>query len=369
MKSKVHISIGNKRLETLIYSGLWILAFMLFLLDAMRERSYTESQLLNFATVVRVAYNMLPFLVLFSINNYLLIRFFLKRGRYSSYVLAVILLIAVVWLWQRAQFLGSIKDDVLMTRPRPVHPGPAPLLPLPLFLSIIYDVFIIGVNLAISMIFQNFNDRLEQEQLKKENAENQLSYLKAQINPHFYMNMLNNIHGMIEINPMKAQDMVIEMSRLMRYMLYESSRPLIGLNAEVNFIRDYLGIMRVRFPEDMVAITAKLPDEKETMGILVPPLLFLVFIENAFKHGVSYTGNSFISVCLTTEDGKITFQCMNSVNKLANHSEATGIGLENVKRRMDIIYGDRYVLDINSRENIYSVNLIIPIDETPRSYN
>lgn len=367
MKAMNHTSPKPGRLETTIYIGLWLLAFMLFLLDIMRVRYASNQSLLDRTSVWHVCYNMLPFLILFAVNNYLLIPRFLKRDHYLTYILTAALTIGIVWLGQCGQFISFIQHYGNGSRPLPHHDGPRPLLPLPLFLDLIYDILIVGVNLAISMIFQNFRARLEQEQLMKEKVENQLTYLKAQINPHFYMNMLNNIHGMIEIDPDKAQNLVIEMSRLMRYMLYDSSKPGIGLSSEVRFIKDYLGIMRVRYPEDTVRFSVRLPDESETRGILVPPLIFLVFIENAFKHGISYSG-SFVSVSLSVKDGRVNFCFMNSVHKADGKPTATnpekekksGIGLRNVRRRLDIIYGDRYTLDIQPRENVYTVNLTIP---------
>ncbi len=358
-------STNNRRLETIIYAGLWTLAVLLFLLDIIRARSYTELPLIDGESLIKLAAKLLPFLALFVLNNYLLIPRLLKRGFYVSFLFAVVLSVAVVWLWQRFQFYGFIATEGAHEFERPPHPGPQPLIPLPLFLDVIYDLLIVGVNIAISLIFQHFQDRLEQGVLMKKNAENQLTYLKAQVNPHFYMNMLNNIHGMIEINPAKAQDMVIEMSRLMRYMLYESSRPMIELTAEVGFIRDYLGLMRERYHEDAVSISADLPDSSVTAGIKVPPLLFIVFIENAFKHGVSYSGDSYVSINLRVDDGKVVFNCLNSIHAAtsdSNKEHREGIGLENVKQRMDIIFGDRYSLDITSGPVTYTVNLTLPYE-------
>lgn len=356
---------NNKRLETLIYAGLWIIAIILFLLDIMRARSYTNMPLLDLNALARLSLTLLPFMVLFALNNYLFIPKLLKKGLYAKYFLAVLCLIGIIWFWQKFQFFNIFGFQEFHTREVPPHHhGPHPLLPLPLFLDAIYDVLIIGVNLAVSLLFQQFADRLKHESLQKENAENQLVYLKAQINPHFYMNMLNNIHGMIDIDPTKAQDMVIEMSRLMRYMLYESSRSEIQLAAEIGFIKDYLALMRVRYPEDCVNMLTQFPKSKETIGILIPPLLFLVFLENAFKHGISYSQVSFVSVSISLEDKKIIFRCMNSMHTADNEKAGEGIGLENVKRRLKLIYGHNYQLEIDKTESVYTVNLTIPIYET-----
>ncbi len=353
---------NNKRIESLIYASLWLLAIVLFLLDIIRERSYTDLPLLDIGVIGGLAAKILPFLVLFTVNNHILIPRLLKRGRYGAYFMLATALIGIIWIWQRFQFLGFIAYYGVPEHPR--HPGPDPILPLPLYLNVIYDLLIVGVNLAISLLFQHFEDRLRQEQLMKDNAENQLTYLKAQINPHFYMNMLNNIHGMIEIDAPKAQEMVLEMSALMRYMLYDSSRPRIELKSEVEFIRNYLNIMRVRYPEDTVEITAKFPETHETAGIMVPPLLLLVYIENAFKHGISYSGDSIVAINLSVNDGRIRFLCSNTIRETVSGSGREGIGLVNARQRMDIIYGDRYSLDIRSDGQTYTINLTLPYEVT-----
>lgn len=356
---------NNKKLETLIYVGIWLVAIILFLLDIMRGRSYTSLPLLDWAVVGRMALTLVPFMTLFAINNYLLIPRLLKRGHYAKYLIFALCVIALIWIWQQFQFSSiSVADEARKLRPRPPHHGPHPLMPLPIFLDLICDFLIVGMNLVVSLIFQNFADRLKHESLMKENAENQLTYLKAQINPHFYMNMLNNIHGMIEIDTEKAQEMVIEMSSLMRYMLYDSSRPEINVASEVDFIKDYLALMRVRYPEDIVKISAHLPAAKDVAGIKIPPLLFLVFLENAFKHGISFSTESFVTVSLTVEDGAIVFRSMNSIPKATREQHRQGIGLENVKRRLDLIYGRKYSLDIDSEESTYTVTLSLPPYET-----
>lgn len=360
---------NNKRLETIIYVCFWLIAILLFTLDIIQSNGYSGVTHFNHVAIGHLCLTILPLITLFAINNYILIPKLLKKGMYVRYFISALLLIVAIWIWQNFQFFNIL--DVGRTHPHHIHshrPGPHPLLPLPLFLDLIYDVLIIGVNLAISLLFQQFADRLQHESLMKENAENQLSYLKAQISPHFYMNMLNNIHGMIEIDPQKAQEMVIEMSSLMRYMLYDSSRSEIALSDEVGFIKDYIALMRVRYPDDIVSISVNLPNDTDIAGIRTPPLLFLVFLENAFKHGISYTSTSFVSVNLTTENGSITFRCSNSLHRAKDDTLHHGIGLKNVKRRLNIIYGNKYNLEI-TQSTTYNVTLSLPVHETENINN
>lgn len=362
------ISVRKRRLETAIYISLWLLVVTLYLLDIMRVRSYTSLPLLDWTVVGHMVVALLPFLVLFVINNSLLIPRLLLRNRYMPYLCFTAILVLAVWGCQIAHFF--IKMSVMEPHGHPRMPfGPRPILPLPLFLDFVYDLLIVGANLAIALIFQRFDDKLEHESLLKTNAENQLAYLKEQINPHFYMNMLNNIHGMIDINPERAQEMLIDMSNLMRYMLYESSRDRIALSREIEFLKNYLSLMRQRFPANRVEIASYLPSESETAGISIPPLLFLVFIENSFKHGISYAKESFVSVRIELSGNAVRFLCLNSLHPNQNRTEGEGIGLRNIKQRLKLIYGDNYRLTIESTDVSYSVSLTIPANENQNLNN
>ena len=363
----------SKKLENAVYAGLWMLVAAAYLLAEMRDRAQLSGMpLLDTAMLVRMARVMLPFVLLFFVNNSLLIPRLLLRNRYKAYFPAVAIAIMAVWAFQYHMFAQAMEAAPRGHFPRPPHHGAfmRPLLPLPVFLDFLYALLLVGANIAVALIFRRYDDRLEHERLMKTNAEHQLAYLKAQINPHFYMNMLNNIHGMIEIDPVVAQSMVIDMSQLMRYMLYDSSREAIPLADEIAFLQNYLRLMRQRFPADRVSITATFPDAKAAAGITLPPLLFLVFIENAFKHGVSYRSDSFVAVRVAVASGTVHFSCMNSCHSAAAAEPSShGIGLSNVRRRLELIYGAKAALHIDSTPETYTVNLTIPLNETTHSDN
>ncbi len=361
MREMIDIKDGrmSRSLESKIYAGIWCVVGVVYVVGIMRARSYSGLPMLDFRVVGHMACTLIPFLFLFLVNNALLIPRLLATNRYGRYLSLTLGLVLIVWLLQGGYFFYEITRHELPQHIK-MHPGPRPLLPWPLFMELICDALIVGVNLAIALLFQRFHDRLEHERLLKSNAESQLSYLKAQINPHFYMNMLNNIHGMIEIDPEKAQEMVIEMSRLMRYTLYDSSKPRIALRQEIEFLRDYMGLMR-----DKVRISEEFPDDDSISGVMIPPLLFLVFIENSFKHGVSYSTDSFITVKLEIAEGRLTFRCLNSVHGTEGvKTGSKGIGLQNVGQRLDLIYGNAYSLEVHDTERTYLVTLTIPTDET-----
>lgn len=229
---------------------------------------------------------------------------------------------------------------------------------------------LLGMNLGVKLYFKNERDKKQLTQLKTENLEQQLAYLKYQINPHFFMNTLNNIHALVDIDPEKAKKSIIVLSKMMRYILYEGNNTTIPLQREVDFIENYLQLMRMRYT-DNVTIETDLP--KNLSEGTVPPLLFISFVENAFKHGVTYNKPSFIHIAVSTDDSHITFRCKNSkkeepVEEIASPSSVRkegasegGVGLVNVQKRLALIYQDNYTLDINDSDETYETILTIPI--------
>lgn len=355
---------NSNRIESRVYLGLWALVISIFLLDAFQS-NIDDMPALNTGVIMHGVMRLAPFVMLFAVNNFVLIPRWLKSNRYGYYLASVIILLGVVLC---SQYYTFMQRDISMGPPPNSRPH---LIPMPIIFDLSYDILIIGVNCAICLMFQTYYDKLEYERLRKVNAESQLEYLKAQINPHFYMNMLNNIHGMIEIDSARAQQMVIDMSRLMRYMLYESSSAMISLGKEIDFLSKYIDLMRSRFPEHKVTISKKFPSAADVTNINVPPLIFLVFVENAFKHGVSFKEQSCVTVEISVSDDTIMFKCLNTVHATAQtEPRSSGIGLINVSQRLELIYGKRATVAVSTGENYHCVTLTIPTtNETQNNSN
>jgi LytS/YehU family sensor histidine kinase len=184
-----------------------------------------------------------------------------------------------------------------------------------------------------------------------------LEYLKYQLNPHFLMNTLNNIHALVDIDPELSKESIVELSKMLRFVLYEGNKPTVPLYHELDFLDHYITLMRLRYT-DKVSITVNKPDELPNCEI--PPLLFITVVENAFKHGVSYQQPSFIDISIQISDSQLKFSCRNS--KIPNEEEHHGgIGLQNVKQRLDLIYGKNFTLDINNEPQEYNIQLTIPL--------
>ncbi|MBP5401143.1 MAG: histidine kinase [Bacteroidales bacterium] len=228
-----------------------------------------------------------------------------------------------------------------------------------LLLFLISNLTIFATVTAVHFTFQMIeteNERREAEKLKIE-AEHKL--LKYQLNPHFLMNTLNNIHAQIDIDSEAAQESVRLLSKLMRYILYEANHDRVPLAKEVDFLSNYFEMMRKRYI-DTVSIELIVP--KEIPNISIPPVLFINLAENAFKHGITYDSSSFLRFELKVENDKIICHSVNSkIKNKADIQESYGFGIESLRKRLDLIYADNYTYDIEDTENTYTVNLIIPI--------
>ena len=216
-------------------------------------------------------------------------------------------------------------------------------------------LLLLGVNVGVKYFFMSIKRTHEIEELEKKTLEQQLEYLKYQINPHFFMNTLNNIHALVDVNPDKAKSSILELSKLMRYVLYESNNPSVPLQRELEFIRHYIELMRMRYTEK-VEIDVNLPADCSSRPI--PPLMFISFVENAFKHGVSYVQSSKIKISVEEDEHKVKFMCSNT--KASSNGEQGGIGMENSRKRLSLIYKEDYTLQVDEAGDTYDVLLVIP---------
>lgn len=349
------------RYENYSYMAIW--AFLVILPVIIGLSKYKTTSLFELKPIIRWWVGMCPLIVVFLVNNFVLIPRFLKKGKTFHYVVSVSALLLL--------FCTAAHTIDVYIRPapppevwRPVPPRHAhmPGHPrmFPMLFSLLLALLTLGVNVAVSMAFTYNRQQADKMDLENYRLQEELKYLKQQISPHFFMNVLNNIHEMTEEDVGKAQEMILELSRLMRYVLYESENGFTTLAAEAQFIFSYVSLMKRRYLEDVVKVSLELP--QQTSGnVRVPPLLFISFIENAFKHGVSYLKDTVIDIRLHETEGKVFFNCTNTVpqNKLESAGQG-GVGFANVVRRLDLLYGDDYSLKIFAEEGKYSVNLLIP---------
>ncbi len=311
-------------------------------------------------------YYQLTFMIAAFYVNYLLIvpRFFFSKKKVYFFVIlflfTVLLLATSQYLYDTFQFESFRPGNNIAEGNR--HPksrfGLHPKLIDNFFLLLI----VFGFSSGMAIIQHLRKTESKQKEIEKARVDSELAFLKNQISPHFFFNALNNIYGLIAIDSDKAQEAVEKLSGLMRYLIYDSNIDSIELQKEFDFTLKYIELMQQRLSPKVklnVDISPKIPAGQ------ISPLLFIPFIENAFKHGVSYRETSFISIQLKTENSKVIFKCTNSVpaRKEQKGSEG-GVGVANIQKRLDLIYGNLFQLDIDIVDKEYHVQLIVPFITT-----
>jgi sensor histidine kinase YesM len=212
-----------------------------------------------------------------------------------------------------------------------------------------------------------YSDIFYKRQLEKKNLETELALLKAQINPHFLFNTLNNIDVLITKDADTASVYLKKLSDILRFMLYESPTEKIMLSKEVEYISKYIELQKIRTSNNNY-VTFEVEGDAE--HILIAPMLFIPFIENAFKHSVNKKIDSAIEVRLIANESAIIFQCSNAYDASAMQTQPkSGLGLELIKNRLKLLYKDNYNLQIDKTDNRFSVNLTISINDDQLHHN
>ena len=371
----------QSRQENLIYLIVWSLLFAAPVLSLYVWKVHDANLPFDWAEVFFVWRRYAVYLLLFLVHNLFLAPLLMHRHKRVAYFSVVAVIIALFTLYQCSHRPDMKKPighrpppDVEMTynrhpsfgKPRHQmrpHKEPHPFIGEHDIMAVVLLILMFGANVGIKGYFRGREDRRRLAELEHENLEQQLEYLRYQINPHFFMNTLNNIHALVDIDPEKAKDTIVELSKMMRYVLYEGDKQYVPLSNEFEFIRHYVTLMQLRYT-DKVRITLELPGEVSNRKI--PPLILITFIENAFKHGVSYQHESFVEVKVTVEDNKLCFSCRNSKALTARSSAAGGqqggVGLANVRKRLNLLYDHDYSLRIDDAPDVYGVDLVISLN-------
>ena len=306
-------------------------------------------------------------LLIFYINYlYLINRFLFKKHFFEYIFFNLLIVIAVVLMQDILVDLMQFNDAPMQAQELRVNPNfPTERRPHrpPVFFRIIGDysfpLFFIGLSVAFRVTKRWYSDSLNFESLKAANLEADLKQLKEQLNPHFLFNTLNNIYYLIGTNTTKAQESVHRLSGLLRYALYDNEVKLVPLDKEIEFTRDFIELMSLRLPKEF---NLSLYIQDETKHIQIAPMLFVSLIENAFKHGVTNVKTDFISIKIIAND-KDGVLCIvtNSYHKKMDAVKDihSGIGLKNLKQRLELMYSGKYKLDVNGKNDIFEVILSI----------
>lgn len=322
----------ERRVEIFIHVLIWAYVFA----SPLFFRWRTEP--IDWLSYMRRLYFPMASCVVFYVNFLWLVPHFFVRKRYRMFVL---LNLVLVW----AATVGFEPYNSLfppVERPRPPHPHPSSALKWLMtgrnFISLAFVVFLATV-VYLSLQWREAMAARQEAELGRSEAE--LKNLKNQVNPHFLLNTLNNIYALTTFDAEQARGAILELSRLLRYILYENQADWVPLYKESDFLRSYVELMRIRLSESVeVDVRLNVPRADEPV---VAPLIFISLVENAFKHGVSPTLPSFIHINLAVRNKEITFSCRNSnFPKCANDKSPGGIGLQQVSKRLELAYHGRY---------------------------
>ncbi len=311
--------------------------------------------------VARFTLNVIiPLMSIYLLNYVIFIPRYLFKDRTTLFFVANLFLVLFLLV---ISFSISKYDVLASLRPNPNKHRPI-INTMFLMRDMVNYVLMIGLVTALRL-----SERLQQSQEALREAESarvkaELANLRSQINPHFLLNTLNNIYALTAIDAEKAQKTIKELSNLLRYILYDNLNDRVSLAGEIEFIKTYIELMSIRLPRKVQLTTSFNVASADATSIA--PLIFISLIENAFKHSVSASGEGFIDICfdLNTECGEMTLSIKNSNHaKRDEDKSGHGIGLEQVKRRLEILYPQTHTWVVEQDDKIYSSVLTLKTNE------
>lgn len=306
----------------------------------------------------------------FYLNSNILVPQLLMKNKNLAFVLIIVVIClsmgTIVNLLDDYLHLPQLMDKAFKAMGGGRMPRRKDKLDLFLFMM---TLMIVGISTSVTLIQKWQADKQLRESLEKEKIGSELSFLKAQINPHFFFNTLNNIYALTHVDVENSRRALHKLSRMMRYLLYDTQAGSTPLSKEVSFIVDYIELMKLRL-NDTTKVTFEGPLIHQ--DIQIAPMLFLPYIENAFKHGVSSIESSVIAIELSLEDKVLDMKVRNTIfnEGVVVADNYGGIGLSNTKRRLDLLYPDRHTFSAGKTEdsNEFIVHLTITLDE-PELYS
>ncbi|HEV8508639.1 MAG TPA: histidine kinase [Chitinophagaceae bacterium] len=308
--------------------------------------------------------------ITFYLNAFVLVpRLLLRNYRVYYFVIIIGIVIAILFMNRSLDraYTNSQERILRQAAEQLGHPGPPRFIPgrrgIPgITLTVTITALVVGISTAMTAIQKSQRDNQERKELEKDKVTTELSFLKAQINPHFFFNTLNNIYVLTAEDPKVAGEAIHQLSKMMRYLLYDTQQGKNMLSQEIAFVKNYISLMKLRLT-DVVKITLDTPASVQDMPLA--PMILLPFVENAFKHGVSATQASYIDIIIFQRDKVLDLKVLNSIRKDNSVSLDTdsGIGLINTRRRLDLLYPGKYKLDISKTKAAteYSVHLVLDL--------
>ncbi|WP_372776511.1 sensor histidine kinase [Mangrovibacterium sp.] len=362
MQFKLH---SNNRLTVLLHALGWIIMVFIPRYLINNYGGGNDSHFLN-----QFYFNASVYGTLFYLNYLWLVpRYFFRENKLKYFLFASTLIVVLYFIMNYVNdtvFFDPEHEKLMDRIMNELNKGEDDIRPpihqFRVFNYFFTSVLICGFSMGLGLIQKLGQNEKERKELEKEKLKTELAFLKGQVSPHFFFNTLNNIYSLIGIDTDEAQEAVLKLSKLMRYLLYESEDGNSKLSDEINFMNHYIDLMKLRI-SNKVELQISLPER--VPEITIPPLLFIAFIENAFKHGISYRDLSFIHIKMEVNEKNIVFETRNSIGKNTAEGESkySGIGLENVKKRLSLIYPDSHEMTISRTNDTFKVRLEIDCEK------
>jgi len=328
--------------------GLWI--FLGALWFFLRYQDYHSATTAVTVTAIKI----FDLALLIYISNYILVPKLLYREKYLWFALIFISMIAVSSIF-KMQILGKLTHA-------PQLINWTSNFKTRLYDNIIPHFFLVVAGVAVKLIFDYFRMQKRLMEIAREKAETELNFLKSQINPHFLFNSLNSVYFLIDKNNTEARQALHKFSDMLRYQLYEVKGEQISIEKEIGYLKDYIGLQKLRIENCVVEFTV----DEGMKGFSIEPLLFIPLVENSFKHLSHFAKGkkNEIKIELSRRNGEMSFQVCNTtegrhVHELSNDG---GIGLKNVKRRLELLYPQKHELSISEKDGWFDVQLQIKMN-------
>ena len=340
----------NKKSNMIINTAQGLIWACLFILPS-AVWYFIASDIQSFgATFYLTTQLLLPAFLVYTLNYCVLVPLLLfsSKRKYFYIINSAIILFLIALPVIRDGFIPDIPQEVIEAFPN------AKFLWIAIggvVLKIIFYAVIVAMPVGLKYVMRWNDEKHKMEEERRRNAEAELTWLKNQLNPHFLFNTLNNISSLTQIDADKAQESIGQFSELLRYALYESNVKKVKLTDETEFMKNYINLMSLRCNE-MTLVETRFDSFDESLTI--SPLLFISLIENAFKHGISSHKESFVKIDMGLDGDDLVFSCENSVHeRRSDDRSGSGIGLENMTRRLDLIYPDAYTYKQYVENNTY----------------
>jgi len=331
----------------------WLLILIVLLWDTFSAGPKPST----YEVMVKFGYFAIINLSIFYINYFLLIPILVKqKKRYGLYIASIFMLIAIMVVIKT--IVASLNRDFFLTY---FSEETGKIAYIELTRYAVFAIFVSGFFIVVSALLKfaidwSGSERIQRD-LVSEKRDMELQFLKSQLNPHFLFNSLNNIYSLAYQKSDKTPDAILKLSEIMRYMIYESNDSWVSLRKEITYVQSYIELQKLRF-KDGAAVEFTLHGEVDDQKVV--PLILISFVENAFKHGVANDPKDPIRINIIANQKIINFSVTNKKSKY-NKDAMGGVGLNNVERRLQLLYPDRYKLNIVNSATHYTTELMLDL--------